>query len=145
METVENAPLMGTLLSLCCLLILALVAAAVVLLVYQKRWWSAMVRKAFDAVDTDGSGKIGSHELYAAVLQLYVKLPVRCTPPPKLTVEVLLHQLDQDDSGDLDFEEFDEVMAALSAQVSCDCSTEQSHDLSRIIPPSPFRQPSGSC
>ena len=43
-----------------------------------------MCIKAFNAVDTDGSGKIGAHELYAAVLQLYTKLPVRCPPPDKV-------------------------------------------------------------
>jgi hypothetical protein len=117
-ETLSNTILMDTLIGLVLVLALAIVTVVWLAIVYQKRWWSSMVQKAFNAVDTDGSGRIGEHELYAAVLQLYTRLPVRCTPPSKLTVNVLLCQLDQDGSGDLDFEEFDEVMAALSAQAT---------------------------
>jgi len=71
--------------------------------------WRRMVHNAFDAVDCDGSGKINTDELYSAVLKLYILLPVRCPPPTRMALMIMISQHDTDDSGDIELEEFTEA------------------------------------
>ena len=85
---------------------------------YHKRWWDRLVRTAFKEIDGDGSGLIEEHELYGAVLQLYTKLPIRCPPPTHSDILVVFHQLDEDQSNTLDFEEFAKVCRTLMTRVS---------------------------
>jgi len=65
-------------------------------------------KKAFDAVDADGSGALEPMEVYAAVLELYIKIVgvVKVTPPTRKTVLDLVASLDTNKDGVVQFDEF---------------------------------------
>jgi len=65
-------------------------------------------KKAFDAVDADGSGSLDPMEVYAAVLELYIKIlaVVKVTPPTRKTVLDLVASLDTNKDGAVQFDEF---------------------------------------
>lgn len=76
-----------------------------------RRGWG---RKAFNAMDTDGDGTLDVMELYAAVLLWVAKVndtPLSLDPPSLETIKAMFQRADLDKDGQLDFEEFDTMLA----------------------------------
>eukprot|EP00546_Thalassionema_frauenfeldii_P006672 CAMPEP_0178913562 /NCGR_PEP_ID=MMETSP0786-20121207/10912_1 /TAXON_ID=186022 /ORGANISM="Thalassionema frauenfeldii, Strain CCMP 1798" /LENGTH=265 /DNA_ID=CAMNT_0020586319 /DNA_START=69 /DNA_END=863 /DNA_ORIENTATION=- len=77
---------------------------------------------AFDAVDVDGSGCVDEKELYSGLLLIHLKLgvyagPAACKPVDRARVHDIFQKKDADSSGNLDKEEFQEVMSVLCGNV----------------------------
>ncbi|KAL1504234.1 hypothetical protein AB1Y20_010643 [Prymnesium parvum] len=83
------------------------------------RWYHDLVKKAFDATDTDNDGSIEQDELWAGVLQLYVSIRqqnIPADPPKREDVTALMRNMDTDSDGQLSLREFEEVVKAIGAQ-----------------------------
>lgn len=68
-----------------------------------------LCRKTFDEVDFDHSNCVDTKEVYCAVLLLYLKLVKivnTAKPPGKHVIERLVHEVDINKSGFLNYEEF---------------------------------------
>eukprot|EP00667_Euglena_gracilis_P016195 EG_transcript_16929 len=68
-----------------------------------------LCRYTFDEFDLDASGTLDTTEVYAAVLRLYTRiLPwvTTAVPPSHRQVKAMVQEIDVDESGRLDFEEF---------------------------------------
>ena len=77
---------------------------------------------AFKTIDADGSGQVDKKELYTGLLMIHLKLatyagPAACRPATREYCEKIFDQMDVDKSGELDREEFTEVMQIVCAQV----------------------------
>ena len=67
------------------------------------------IREAFDLFDADGSGAISVDELYSAMESLGVE--------SKGTIQQVFTRFDKNRSGDIDFEEFVDMMTASNVSV----------------------------
>lgn len=83
------------------------------------RWFRDLCKRAFDDVDIDHSKSIDNTEMYAAVLLMYVKINQYTTvrAPPRDMVMQVIENIDVDQSGGLNFEEFTMVMKVFSEQL----------------------------
>ena len=93
-----------------------------------KRWKSNAYRKAFQDVDHDKSGSIDCEELYACVLSIYLTLNqygLYVVAPDRKVVDALLKEVDSrgNKSGQLDYDEFAEVMQTITAGALTRCTT----------------------
>uniref|UniRef100_A0A7S3L6T8 EF-hand domain-containing protein n=1 Tax=Amphora coffeiformis TaxID=265554 RepID=A0A7S3L6T8_9STRA len=76
----------------------------------------------FDAIDTDNSGCVDEKELYAGLLLIHLKLgayagPAACRPLGRERAAAVFRDMDTDDSGELDREEFRRVIVYLFGNV----------------------------
>lgn len=73
--------------------------------------FSNAVRKTFQEIDEDGSGKIDAEELYIGVLLIFDRinsaLPMHEHPPTRAEVKQMLSKFDVSRDGALDFDEFE--------------------------------------
>jgi len=86
------------------------------------RWslgYHEAVVAAFTEIDLDGDGWVDSKELYSGVLLIYLRLKglMRLKVPKQESVMRLMEMMDADNSGDLDFDEFQRTMDMLSGQL----------------------------
>ena len=79
-----------------------------------------LLHKAFDAADSNQDGKVDANEIYALVLQVYVKLNRQAPvdPPTREQVMVLYKRADKDRSGKLSKEEFEGLVGDLTARAA---------------------------
>ena len=102
---------------------------------------------AFKTIDADGSGQVDKKELYTGLLMIHLKLatyagPAACRPATREYCEKIFDQMDVDKSGELDREEFTEVMQIVCAQVFTRVAIQWTMTL-MIVPMSKFI--SGAC
>lgn len=83
--------------------------------------WHKYMQATFDALDTDNTRSLSEAELYTAVLEMYHRLPVRCPPPAKNDFAIMFHQVDLNGNGQVDFDEFDEMLTALAISTTFRC------------------------
>ena len=84
------------------------------------RRFQKMVHSTFEAMDIDKSGQLSELEVYCGVLMLYTKIVAYCptaVPPSKEVVDEMVKDLDANNSGSIDEEEF-KVMATVCAATS---------------------------
>jgi hypothetical protein len=80
-------------------------------------------RWAFTVCDGDGTGRIQKAELYAGILLVHLELAkyagsAACYPPSRQTVEGLFDASDDDNSGFIDQDEFQQIMVICCAQIT---------------------------
>jgi len=97
---------------------------------------------AFKTIDADGSGEVDKKELYTGLLMIHLKLatyagPAACRPATREYCEKIFDQMDVDKSGELDREEFTEVMQIVCAQVFTRVAIQWTMTL-MIVPMSKF-------
>ena len=76
----------------------------------------------FDAIDTDNSGRVDEKELYAGLLLIHLKFgayagPAACRPLGRDRAAAVFRDMDTDDSGELDRDEFRRVIVFLFGNV----------------------------
>lgn len=78
--------------------------------IVESKAFNKAVEKTFEMVDTDNSGAIDKMELAMAMCHLHYKLCDTCPgttkPPTNETVSTKMREVDMDESGSLDKEEF---------------------------------------
>eukprot|EP00939_MAST-03C_sp_MAST-3C-sp1_P000374 g374.t1 len=80
------------------------------------KWFKSLCRSIFEDVDVDDSGSIDPTEVYLGVLLLYTKIipyVTIATPPSRERVMELFKECDEDRSGYLDHEEFEQMATIL--------------------------------
>lgn len=85
------------------------------------------IRQAFEAFDTDGSGRIDAEELMRAMKMLGMK-------PSKQEVRAMIDSVDDDNSGEMEFPEFLEMMATMMGCAEDDTDKRRGKDKSRTKP-----------
>ena len=118
---VRQYPWLGPLLSLIALSVVLGVLAAMFVRQRWRVWFDAACEDAFKLTDIDGSGRIDKEELYVGVLEMYLQLHLyglNVRTPPRAKVLKLMEAVDDDDSGEIDREEFKEVLEVLVRQTS---------------------------
>lgn len=73
-------------------------------ILYNEKKLNDVTRVAFDAIDTDKSGKIDTSEIKEIMERIAVEMGT--DRPTKEDVEAVIKNLDQDQSGTVEFEEF---------------------------------------
>ena len=98
---------------------LGTVLLVLVLLVRRKwkGWYRRTVDEAFAYIDSDNSGRIRQDELWAGVLRVYLQLRQMNIPVDPPSRETIFALVTADPDGELDLEEFEVIMYALSSQV----------------------------
>ena len=81
-----------------------------------------LVQYVFDSVDVDGSGKICKEELYCGLIIIHLKLaayvgPSACRVATREYVYEIFDELDRNNNGYLEREEFGVVMALFGSQI----------------------------
>lgn len=82
-------------------------------------WYDSFVNKAFVAIDIDGNGCVDPMEFYCGVQHLYLTMNERgiiCRAPKRKVIMQLMRQIDLNDSGQLNLDEFRRACALLSKQ-----------------------------
>jgi Ca2+-binding EF-hand superfamily protein len=77
---------------------------------------------AFHAIDTDNTNSVDETELYSGLLLIHLKLgtyagPAACRPLGRERCHAVFQKMDIDESGHLDFEEFQQVMSVLFSNI----------------------------
>lgn len=77
---------------------------------------------AFAQCDSDGTGKVGKVELHAGILLVHVQLAkyagaAACFPPSRHVIDHLFDAADDDRSGEVDENEFSQIMVVCCAQI----------------------------
>ena len=91
-----------------------------------RTWTESWIKAAFIKTDLDKSGKISADELYVGVCETYLMMHaygLNIKAPSRESVVKLLKDMDDDDSGEIDYEEFKELLQELMlAQSSRICT-----------------------
>jgi hypothetical protein len=82
-----------------------------------------MVIESFKNIDKDQSGTIDKNELYQGVLMVHLQLAKyfgasACQPASREYVDSLFDSLDVDSSGQLDVDEFSQIMIILCSEIT---------------------------
>mmetsp|Transcript_28341 Transcript_28341/g.68942 ORF Transcript_28341/g.68942 Transcript_28341/m.68942 type:complete len:337 (-) Transcript_28341:235-1245(-) len=85
-------------------------------------FFRGLLNQAFETVDQDSSGTIDEKELYSGLLLIHLKLgmyagPAACKPISREKCHSVFVKMDDDHSGALDRDEFDNVMCVLFGNV----------------------------
>jgi EF hand len=86
------------------------------------KFFRSLLDDAFETVDQDSSGTVDEKELYSGLLLIHLKLgtyagPAACKPISQQKCHSVFQKMDVDQSGNLDRDEFDNVMCVLFGNV----------------------------
>jgi hypothetical protein len=92
-------------------------------LITRTKTFSKLVHWAFTICDTKKEGRIGKSELYAGILLVHLTLakyagPAACYPPTIDVVYNLFDAADDDNSGTIDEEEFQQIVIICFGQIT---------------------------
>jgi len=118
------------LLTLATVLLVVVLLATLIGLYIRQRWRTWMDRAldaTFESTDLDKSGKINRDEFYIAVLEMYIQFHlygVNVRAPNRETIMHMMEEMDADDSGDIDRQEFRRVITRLLMTQSTRMATQ---------------------
>ena len=86
------------------------------------KMFKKLIASAFETIDIDKSGAVDKTEMYTGLLMIHLKLatyagPAACCPATKEYVDEMFDQLDDDNSGTLNKEEFATLVTILCSQI----------------------------
>ncbi|GMH98538.1 hypothetical protein TrST_g7047 [Triparma strigata] len=89
----------------------------------RSKWVRKRMERVFDSLDVSGDGRLDSTELYSGVLLIQLELakyfgPAACKPPSRQQVDEMFWTFDSDSSGDLDKNEFCNLLQILLSNIA---------------------------